>query len=316
MAGKGSIQFNPLFDEYSPLPLRILVGSSSKGPNSADVQTSAQHHENAQSSTAGYSRSEPGIRNPKCLKDGNPAAPRSTRVLTFFMLPGEVRNQIYREVLVDGQRVTLDRKDVFERTRLLRTCRRIRREASSIWYAENRFLVLLSADDFELFPSWLDLMGKKNQRHLTSLQKTFEIAYVFSKARVAAVDWPAKHERYLFAITHSQHAAVHAEDSEECTDDWNEIQMIWLNLACTFFEQELWEWKPVIDWDVVKAVQVKSKKMETWQHYKDSAKEIYTNELQLKIQQLRNGNEEGAKTYQSWLKVCEKYDGNGQESEA
>ncbi|KXS94054.1 hypothetical protein AC578_3376 [Pseudocercospora eumusae] len=151
-------------------------------------------------------------------------------------------------------------------------------------------------------------------KHYVGKHNTFDIAFVFvfSKARVAAADWPAKHERYLTAIAQSRNAAVHAEDVEECTDDWNEIQMIWLNLAATFLQQDLWKWQPVIDLVAVKEYQVKPVKIKTWQHYRDSAKLIDANELQLKVQQLKEGKESGAKT----RKVCEKYHGNREERQS
>lgn len=76
------------------------------------------------------------------------------------------------------------------------------------------------------------------------------------------------------------------------------------------------EWQPVIDWDVVKEYQIKSGKMETWQHYRDSAKSIYTSELQPKIQQLKDGDTSGPKTYRSWLEVCEKYGGYGERDQS
>ncbi|KXT18396.1 hypothetical protein AC579_8180 [Pseudocercospora musae] len=55
-------------------------------------------------------------------------------------LPAEMRNWIYREALCEDSWIKID-QDTFAQPALLRTCKQIRHEASSIYYHENRFEV-------------------------------------------------------------------------------------------------------------------------------------------------------------------------------
>lgn len=55
-------------------------------------------------------------------------------------LPAELRNTIYRFALVDYQRITLHSTTTMEPP-LLSTCHQIRNEASSIYWAENTFVI-------------------------------------------------------------------------------------------------------------------------------------------------------------------------------
>jgi hypothetical protein len=57
----------------------------------------------------------------------------------FFRIPGELRNRIYREVLVPEPYIYLSQDDYGPQPPLLRTCTQIRTEAMGIYYLENNF---------------------------------------------------------------------------------------------------------------------------------------------------------------------------------
>ncbi|KAF2173706.1 hypothetical protein M409DRAFT_15980 [Zasmidium cellare ATCC 36951] len=66
----------------------------------------------------------------------------------FFRLSAELRNQIYRDVLVEKEQINIDTRgrpgmstNVFAQPGFLQTCLQIQSEASSIYYGENRFVV-------------------------------------------------------------------------------------------------------------------------------------------------------------------------------
>ncbi len=73
--------------------------------------------------------------------------PASSR-LTFYALPGEIRNAIYRLVLFQGgdKQFTATTDSVFQEPPLLRTCKQIRSEAGSIFWKDTKFRV--SVNDF------------------------------------------------------------------------------------------------------------------------------------------------------------------------
>ena len=66
------------------------------------------------------------------------AASPPTTTSTLLGLPGELRNHIYTYVLVDEDRIIIDRSR-FVQPGLLRSCRQIREEARSIYYLNNAF---------------------------------------------------------------------------------------------------------------------------------------------------------------------------------
>jgi len=68
----------------------------------------------------------------KCQKEINEASQLG--------LPGELRNHIYRLVLLESIDVYVDRSN-YKQPPLLRTCRKMRKEALQIFYKENRFMV-------------------------------------------------------------------------------------------------------------------------------------------------------------------------------
>lgn len=101
-------------------------------------------------------------------------------------LPAELRNNIYRLVLVDESSLKVDGKSVVERSALLRACVQIRDEAQSIFY-ENTFHVTCGAGDGKIAASWF----KRNQHNLRSSTKIiidFKMSRRLSRALELAED--------------------------------------------------------------------------------------------------------------------------------
>ena len=67
-------------------------------------------------------------------------SPANQSQSNFFTIPGEIRNHIYRLVLVSNQRIHITSTPTPEPA-LLKTCRATRREAATIYYLENRFSI-------------------------------------------------------------------------------------------------------------------------------------------------------------------------------
>ncbi|GIZ46507.1 hypothetical protein CKM354_000963300 [Cercospora kikuchii] len=78
---------------------------------------------------------------PKCFR-----RPRQRKSCHLLNLPGEIRNTIYRYALIKTKPMKVTSKGPGEPS-LLRVCNRIRREARSIYYAENEFELHL--EDFD-----------------------------------------------------------------------------------------------------------------------------------------------------------------------
>ena len=90
-------------------------------------------------------------------------------------LPAELRNEIYRLVLVDDEPLDIERNAIAERTALLKACRQTREEASEIFYAENKFrlpgLCTHTADTI----TFLELAGQKNASGIPRLIVAFPL---------------------------------------------------------------------------------------------------------------------------------------------
>ena len=65
--------------------------------------------------------------------------PIATTVCRFLELPGEIRNRIYRHLLVQDTLLVVDEEDGITEPALLRASSQIRREAITIFYGENTF---------------------------------------------------------------------------------------------------------------------------------------------------------------------------------
>lgn len=69
-------------------------------------------------------------------------------------LPPELRNRIYREVLLKTDSIQVTGQG-YERPSLLTTCRQIRSEGLSIFYHENSFSILMSDYDISVWHKWI-----------------------------------------------------------------------------------------------------------------------------------------------------------------
>lgn len=73
--------------------------------------------------------------------------------LLLDKIPAEVRNQIWRDVLVTDTFVLVN-KDEPHQPALLRTCKQIREEATSIYFNENGFMLPMDGYDSTLGLQW------------------------------------------------------------------------------------------------------------------------------------------------------------------
>jgi len=71
----------------------------------------------------------------------------------LFTLPGELRNRIYRCALLSSEKVVVNSQS-FAQPSLLETCTKVRREASSIYYLANDFLIEVPDFDSNALTSW------------------------------------------------------------------------------------------------------------------------------------------------------------------
>lgn len=68
----------------------------------------------------------------------------------FLMLPGEIRNTIYRMCLLSDTKIKIPSMPVPEPA-ILSTCRQTRHESASIYYSENKFLIDFPNWDYVLY---------------------------------------------------------------------------------------------------------------------------------------------------------------------
>lgn len=90
-------------------------------------------------------------------------------------LPAELRNSIYRMVLVDESPVKVNKKSVLERTALLHTCAQIREEAKGIFY-ENAFHITCGAGDGKISAAWVKQV-EGNLHGIPGITVTFEVSH-------------------------------------------------------------------------------------------------------------------------------------------
>ena len=87
------------------------------------------------------------LQSKKAAPNTAPSAHAATaaKAPNFLMIPGELRNKIYRLALISADRILIA-KGQFEEPSLLLACRQIRTEASKIYYLENKWTID--------YPSW------------------------------------------------------------------------------------------------------------------------------------------------------------------
>ncbi|KAJ9137463.1 hypothetical protein NKR23_g9103 [Pleurostoma richardsiae] len=115
-----------------------------------------------------------------------PARPPNTRLgggeisFPFLELPGEIRNNIYRLALVNGDCECLDQIYNLAPPPLLQTNRRIRQEALSLYYGLNGFLIILPKADnsvrWRRFSRMISCMATGGSlEFVTSLEFVYEV---------------------------------------------------------------------------------------------------------------------------------------------
>ena len=78
---------------------------------------------------------------------------------TLLGLPAELRNQVYRLALCETGKIAISQNN-FQQPALLRTCRQIREEASSIYSGENQITVLVHNLNASVALSWCQHSGR------------------------------------------------------------------------------------------------------------------------------------------------------------
>lgn len=68
----------------------------------------------------------------------------------LLSLPAELRNCVYRYVLVAGSRLIVDTPEAVRQPALLRTCSQIRKEALNLYYADNSFEIVMHDCDSDI----------------------------------------------------------------------------------------------------------------------------------------------------------------------
>ena len=95
--------------------------------------------------------------------------------LSLLALPPEIRNTIYREVLVPTVDILITRKVIERETALLKVCHQIREEASSIFYGENKFKDWRRSQAATVI-SWIRLIGNEHAGMIQQLTVNYPIS--------------------------------------------------------------------------------------------------------------------------------------------
>lgn len=85
-------------------------------------------------------------------------------------LPGELRNRIWRLVVVKLNAINVSDLTSPQEPALLATCHQARKEASGIYYAENTFLLAHDPFALRIESSWLRALGPARARQLHDLR--------------------------------------------------------------------------------------------------------------------------------------------------
>ena len=97
-------------------------------------------------------------------------------------LPPELRNRIYRLILVANEPINIVESEIKYYTALLKTCRQLRSEASQIFFAENRFCAAFAVDAKVTAVDWLSSIGRKQAGQITALSIVPQTAKDVKKA--------------------------------------------------------------------------------------------------------------------------------------
>lgn len=87
----------------------------------------------------------------------------------FFKLPAELRNSIYRYIVVSDDPVYIAPTSIKRHTRLLQTCNQIRGEASRIFCEENVFCIAPAFRWYHVAVAWTASIGQDKARAVSCL---------------------------------------------------------------------------------------------------------------------------------------------------
>lgn len=86
-------------------------------------------------------------------------------------LPAELRNQVYRYVVVSEEAINITRPPIRAHTALLQVCKQMRTEATKMFYSENTFRVPEGHVKSVDLTSWItSVVGKDNATFISSLK--------------------------------------------------------------------------------------------------------------------------------------------------
>jgi hypothetical protein len=96
---------------------------------------------------------------------------RLDKPLMLLTFPGEVRNQVYRLVLVSDGRILFD--STYREPALLATCR----QATPIFLLENEWYIALPNWEYPLYNNWAMYVRWEGITNPTTLHRTFKILF-------------------------------------------------------------------------------------------------------------------------------------------
>lgn len=115
------------------------------------------------------------------------ASPKASTGSPLLDAPAEIRNNIYRLVVVaHDQPVDITPHDLLVRKALIDTCKQIREEAKDIIISENTFHVVCGSGDGFLAAKWIKSLCSK-ARMIKKLEITFKVSDI-TKATFLAVE--------------------------------------------------------------------------------------------------------------------------------
>jgi len=106
----------------------------------------------------------------------------------LMRLPGELRNEIYRLVLVSNNQLLVTKSSIPTQPPLTMVSRQIRKEAIAIFYRENKFGVEVVNNDGRHEGVWLVKIGWENMK-LLDFSRIHEDYYVFLFSQNSTDPW-------------------------------------------------------------------------------------------------------------------------------
>lgn len=104
----------------------------------------------------------------------------ASSVSRFESLPGELRNQIYRIVLLEEE-IDVPRTGIVEPA-LLSVNKKVRKETVSIFYGENKFKLNLPGYDSDILRPWTVFNNRMQRKH--------NVAMTCALGKVSPPNWP------------------------------------------------------------------------------------------------------------------------------